>query len=112
MNDGAYFVNVDSQKRKVDIIHIDKETMEFERINRATQLRLRQAAEAQNRTQRAMLKKQQAKFRQMRFVLNCTVICTGVGACAWQGLASWYLAIPVMAVRLAAGAWRIGRGCR
>lgn len=112
MNDGAYFANVDSQARKVDIVHIDKETMEFERMNRATQLRLRREEEARNKARRAKIKKQRAKIRVVRYVLNCTAICVGMGACAWQGLASWYLAIPVMALCLAAGAWRIGRGCR
>lgn len=112
MNDGAYFANVDSQARKVDIVHIDKETLEFERLNRGTQLRLRQAEEAQNRIQRAKNKKQRAKFRLVRFELNCAVICAGMGACGWYGLASWYLAVPIMAACLAAGAWRIGRDCR
>lgn len=46
MNDGVYFANVDSQARKVDMMHIDRETMEFERLNRATQLRRCQAEEA------------------------------------------------------------------
>lgn len=110
MNDGAYFANVDSQARKVDIIHIDKETMEFERMNRATQLRLRQEEEAWNKAQRAKIRKQRAKLRLVRFALNCTAICVGMGICAWYGLASWHMALPVMAVCLAVGAWHVGRG--
>lgn len=112
MNDGVYFANVDSQARKVDMMHIDRETMEFERLNRATQLRRCQAEEAQNRAQRAKLKKQRARLRLAQSVLSYTVICVGMGVCAWHGLASWRLAIPVMVVCLAAGAWRVGRGCR
>lgn len=112
MNDGAYIAKVDSQAKKFDIVYIDKETTEFEHMNRATQLRLRQAAEAQSKAQRVRIKKQRAKLRLVRFVLSCASICVGMVACAWYGLASWYLAIPVMAVCLAAGAWRIGRGCR
>lgn len=112
MNDGAYFANVDSQSRKVDIIHIDRETMEFEHMNRATKLRLRHAAEMQNKAQRVKIKKQRTKFRLVRFVLNCTVICLGMGACVCYGLANWHLAVPVMTACLAAGAWRIGRDCQ